>query len=241
MNQLRNNRRPDAERGTAASRRSLPLHRRYSGSIAVAAAVAAAIWSPTAVAQQTGQAADPVEQIVVTGSRIPRPDIVSNSPVNVLDSSDFELSGSVEVERLLDTLPQVVGTFGASSNNPGTGTATVNLRGLGAERTLVLINGRRMVAASTDGVVDLNSIPPALIERVEVVTGGASAIYGSDALAGVVNLITRRPGGREAAEVEARFPPAERRRWKAAAEAGEGVDGSRERPEVGLDFAFSSR
>ncbi len=188
MKQFRDNRRPDAERGTAVGRRSLPLPRRYSGSLAVAAAVATAIWSPGVVAQQ---ASDPVEQIVVTGSRIPRADLVSNSPVNVLDSSEFELSGAVEVERLLDTLPQVVGTFGASSNNPGTGTATVNLRGLGAERTLVLINGRRMVAASTDGVVDLNSIPPALIERVEVVTGGASAVYGSDALAGVVNFIMK--------------------------------------------------
>lgn len=169
-----------------------PLRRRPLGSIAVAAAVAAALTPPSAFGQQAQEAeTQSIEQIVVTGSRIPRADIISNSPVNILDADDFQLSGALEVERLLDTLPQVVGTFGASSNNPGTGTATVNLRGLGARRTLVLINGRRMVAANTDGVVDLNSIPPALIERVEVVTGGASAVYGSDALAGVVNFILK--------------------------------------------------
>jgi outer membrane receptor protein involved in Fe transport len=167
------------------------LRRRSSDSITVAAAVAAALSGNTALAQQTAEESQAIEQIVVTGSRIPRADIISNSPVNILDADDFQLSGALEVERLLDTLPQVVGTFGASSNNPGTGTATVNLRGLGAERTLVLINGRRMVAANTNGVVDLNSIPPALIQRVEVVTGGASAVYGSDALAGVVNFILK--------------------------------------------------
>src|SRR5690606_32862337 len=168
--------------------------RKYPGSIAVAAAVATALASTTTFAQQSAEAqseSEAIEQIVVTGSRIPRADIISNSPVNILDADDFQLSGALEVERLLDTLPQVVGTFGASSNNPGSGTATVNLRGLGAERTLVLVNGRRMVAANTNGVVDLNSIPPALIERVEVVTGGASAVYGSDALAGVVNFILK--------------------------------------------------
>ncbi len=183
-------------RGHARSAGTPPgLARRSTGAMSVAAAVAAVFAGSGALAQQTpGQQEEvtrAVEQITVTGSRIPRADLISNSPVNILDTADIQLSGSLEVERLLDSLPQVVGTFGASSNNPGTGTATVNLRGLGSERTLVLLNGRRMVAASTNGVVDLNSIPPALIQRVEVVTGGASAVYGSDALAGVVNFILK--------------------------------------------------
>lgn len=163
---------------------------RATRSLTVASAVAAVLASSAAFAQETPQG-DEIEQVTVTGSRIPRADLVSNSPVSVLDSAEIELTGSVEVERLLDDLPQFIGTFGASSNNPGTGTATVDLRGLGPSRTLVLINGRRMVPAGTDGVVDLNSIPPALIQRVEVVTGGASAVYGSDAMAGVVNFILK--------------------------------------------------
>ena len=85
-----------------------------------------------------------------------------------------------------------MGSNGPTTNNPGNGTATVNLRNLGTVRTLVLVNGRRFVGESTTGVVDLNNIPPALIERVEVVTGGASAVYGSDAMAGVVNFILKR-------------------------------------------------
>ncbi len=132
------------------------------------------------------------EQIVVTGSRVPRADVVANSPVNVVSQEEIRLSAAVEVDRLLDALPQTVGSNGPSTNNPGSGTATVDLRNLGPERTLVLLNGRRMVGSGASGVVDLNNIPPALIERIEVVTGGASAVYGSDAMAGVVNFITKR-------------------------------------------------
>lgn len=149
-------------------------------------AIAATLAAQGALAQDAG-----LETVTVTGSRIPRADLTSNSPVSVVGSEELRQSASLEVEQVLETLPQVVGTFGASSNNPGTGTATVDLRGLGPSRTLVLVNGRRMVGAGTDGVVDLNSIPPALIDRVEVVTGGASAVYGSDAMAGVVNFIMK--------------------------------------------------
>lgn len=162
--------------GRCANKRSRRL------SVAIAATLAA----QGALAQDAG-----LETVTVTGSRIPRADLTSNSPVSVVGSEELRQSASLEVEQVLETLPQVVGTFGASSNNPGTGTATVDLRGLGPSRTLVLVNGRRMVGAGTDGVVDLNSIPPALIERVEVVTGGASAVYGSDAMAGVVNFIMK--------------------------------------------------
>src|SRR5699024_6725576 len=133
---------------TAGTHAGLPaFSRRRSGPIAVAAAVALALSGSAALAQQASedegaqasrdaetQDSAEVDRIVVTGSRVPRADVTSNSPVNVLDAEEFQLSGAVEVEDLLDTLPQVVGTFGASSNNPGNGTATVDLRGLGAER-----------------------------------------------------------------------------------------------------------
>ncbi len=130
------------------------------------------------------------EAIVVTGSRIARPDVESNSPVNVIGQEEIRLTAAVETEQLLNALPQAVAGAGAQSNS-GNGSATVNLRNLGTVRTLVLQNGRRIVGASQDGVVDLNMIPPSLISRVEVVTGGASAVYGSDAMAGVVNFVTR--------------------------------------------------
>lgn len=154
------------------------------------AGAAAFAQEPLQTAQVQPEGA-PIEQIVITGSRIPRPDVVSNSPINVISSDEIRRSAAVETEQLINTLPQVVGGFGAQSNNPGNGTATVNLRNLGTVRTLVLMNGRRVVGASNDGVVDLNMIPPALIDRVEVVTGGASAVYGSDAMAGVVNFILK--------------------------------------------------
>lgn len=144
------------------------------------------------VVAQDQSALEEFEEVVVTGSRIPRKDIVANSPVNVVTSEEFALSATVEVDRILDALPQTVGSNGPSTNNPGSGSATVDLRNLGTARTLVLVNGRRVVGNGTTGVVDLNNIPPALIERVEVVTGGASAVYGSDAMAGVVNFIMKR-------------------------------------------------
>ena len=127
--------------------------------------------------------------VVVTGSRIARQDFVSNSPVSTVESVQFELTGTVNTESLLNTLPQTVPGLDRTSNNPGGGFATVDLRGLGTGRTLVLVDGRRLVPTTGGGTVDINNIPTALIERVEVVTGGASAVYGSDAVAGVVNFI----------------------------------------------------
>lgn len=138
--------------------------------------------------QAAGASAD--EAIVVTGSRIPRPDIDSNSPVNVIGAAEIQQTATLETESLLNALPQAVAGAGAQSN-AGNGSATVNLRNLGTVRTLVLQNGRRIVGSSQDGVVDLNMIPPSLIQRIEVVTGGASAVYGSDAMAGVVNFVTK--------------------------------------------------
>ncbi len=131
------------------------------------------------------------EEIIVTGSRIRLDDFVATSPISTLTSDVVRSTGQTNIEQLLNTLPQVVPGFSATSNNPGDGTATVDLRGLGPTRTLVLINGRRLNPSVNDGTVDLNNIPTPLIDRIEVVTGGASAVYGSDAMAGVVNFILK--------------------------------------------------
>lgn len=131
------------------------------------------------------------EEVTVTGSRIVRRDLSAPSPISTVGAEEFQLTGAQNVEQVLATLPQTVPGFGSASNNPGNGTATVNLRGLGAQRTLVLVNGRRYLQSSQAGIVDLNTIPPSLIERVEVVTGGASAVYGSDAMSGVVNFVMK--------------------------------------------------
>lgn len=153
---------------------------------------AMAFTTASAYAQDSQQNAEAeFEEVVVTGSRIPRKDLVANSPVNVISSEEIAVGGFVEVDRVLDGLPQTASSNGPTTNNPGNGQANVNLRNLGTARTLVLLNGRRMVGTATNGVVDLNNIPPALIKQVEVVTGGASAVYGSDAMAGVVNFILK--------------------------------------------------
>jgi outer membrane receptor protein involved in Fe transport len=132
------------------------------------------------------------EAIVVTGSRIARRDLTSTSPLAVVNDEEFTLSGAVNVEQVINTLPQVIPGATSFSNNPGGGVATLNLRGLGSQRNLVLVNGRRYIFFDTNQVVDLNSIPQFLIDSVDVVTGGASAVYGSDALAGVVNFRLRQ-------------------------------------------------
>ncbi|WP_165776859.1 TonB-dependent receptor plug domain-containing protein [Paremcibacter congregatus] len=129
-----------------------------------------------------------IEEVMVTGSRIKRTEQESTSPVVVLSGDDFRAIGSDNVEDMLNRLPQVTAGFNGTANNPADGTATVDLRGLGSNRTLVLVNGRRYLQSTQQGTVDLNNIPAALIQNVEIVTGGASAVYGSDAISGVVNF-----------------------------------------------------
>lgn len=147
----------------------------------------AAAASAPVLAQQTGQEGE-IEEIVVTGTRIQRYDLDAVSPVTSVNSEEFQLSGNINIEQKLAELPNTIPSFGPSSNNPGDGTARVDLRGLGTSRTLVLVNGRRWIQSTQFGVVDLNTIPGTLIERVDILTGGSSAVYGSDALAGVVNF-----------------------------------------------------
>ena len=129
-------------------------------------------------------------EIVVTGSRIPQPNLNSVAPVTVVSAADIKLQGTTRVEDILNSLPQVFATQTSGVSNGATGTATVDLRGLGDVRTLVLINGRRLLPGDpTSSAADLNNIPASLIKRVDVLTGGASATYGADAVAGVVNFV----------------------------------------------------
>ncbi len=136
--------------------------------------------------------ANQLEEVIVTGSRIQRLNLVSASPVTQVDAEEFKFTGTTRVEDLVKNLPQVYSNQNSTQQNGATGTATLNLRNLGDERTLVLVNGRRLPAGSPvqgGQGADINQIPGALIKRVEVLTGGASATYGSDAVAGVVNFI----------------------------------------------------
>ncbi|KAF0184642.1 MAG: TonB-dependent receptor [Alphaproteobacteria bacterium] len=148
-----------------------------------------------AVAQQATTPAAPEEEtdaIIVTGSRIPQRNLETTNPITQLTAEDLSIQGATRVEDLTNQLPQVFATQGSAVANGASGTAEVSLRGLGAGRTLVLIDGVRMPYGSdTSSAADLNTIPGAMIERVEVLTGGASAVYGSDAVSGVVNFIMR--------------------------------------------------
>ncbi len=136
---------------------------------------------------------DTVEDVVVTGSRIPQANLITTSPVTQVTSEDIDVTGVTRVEDLITQLPQAFAAQNSTVSNGSSGTATVSLRNLGSDRTLVLIDGRRMGYGSpTDTAADLNQIPGQLVERVEVLTGGASAVYGSDAVAGVVNFIMRK-------------------------------------------------
>ena len=130
-------------------------------------------------------------EIVITGSRIPQPNLTSASPVTVLSSQEVKLSGTTRTEDLINSLPQAFATQGSNISNGATGTASVNLRGLGAARTLVLVNGRRLQPGDPrlGSIADINFIPAPMVKRVDVLTGGASSVYGADAVSGVVNFI----------------------------------------------------
>jgi len=155
-------------------------------------AISTAVVAPFAHAQDTAGAAE-LETIVVTGSRIKQANLESSSPVTQVTAADIEAQGVTRVEDLINQLPQAFASQNATVSNGASGTATVDLRGLGDSRTLVLVDGRRMPYGGVgQSAADLNQIPSQLIERVEVLTGGASAIYGSDAIAGVVNFITKK-------------------------------------------------
>lgn len=155
-----------------------------SGSVALAAA-------QVTMAQQGQTGATGLEEVVVTGTRIARPDLTSNSPIATVTSESLAELNTIALETQLRNLPQFLPGATEFINNGNPGAATINLRGLGSGRTLVLMDGRRLPPYGFGSSVDVNLVPTAILERVDVVTGGASAVYGSDAIAGVVNFITK--------------------------------------------------
>ncbi|MEW6169544.1 MAG: TonB-dependent receptor plug domain-containing protein, partial [Pseudomonadota bacterium] len=162
---------------------------------AIAAVVASSFSSGAAFAQEENQEeATKLDTIEVTGSRLTRAAVEGALPVSVIDREDIETSGFTSVGELLrNTVFNSTGAFRAQSGSSAQSLVSVDLRGLGSERTLVLIDGRRAPKAPfapTDQ--DLNAVPIAAVERIEILKDGASAIYGSDAIGGVINIITRK-------------------------------------------------
>lgn len=162
----------------------------------IAAMLASALATSSALGQETANTDDgAVEEITVTGSRVARSGFDTPTPITLVGREDIENTGYTNIDDVLLRLPQVTIGLGAQNSfaNGEAGAAFINLRGLGTNRSLVVIDGRRRVSgSSTQSAVDLNTIPAAMIERVELITGGASAVYGADAVTGVVNLITKR-------------------------------------------------
>jgi outer membrane receptor for ferrienterochelin and colicin len=180
------------------------------GALSAAVAAALAGLSTYVQAQDQAEGETPLEEITVTGSRIVRQDFTANSPIQTVDQQMFEQTSAVGVETILNRLPQFVpavtqfttGDVQQTATNT-VGASTVSLRGLGPNRNLVLINGRRAMPVDPRMVVDTNSIPSSAIQRVEVISGGASAVYGADAVGGVVNFILK--DNYEGASIDVRF------------------------------------
>lgn len=174
------------------------IHVRFQNILKTGTATAVigfAMASQGAYAQDAGTddtAAAESEVIVVTGSLIRNPNIEAASPVNVTTAEEIDLKQATNAEQLLREVPGLVPNLGSNVNNGSVGSSRVDLRGLGANRNIVMLNSTRIVPSSTFGAVDLNNIPVALIERVDVLTGGAATTYGADAVTGVVNFITKR-------------------------------------------------
>lgn len=163
-----------------------------SGAIrfALLAGSASLVASPAFAQDQESESDDTVlETIVVTGSRIQSQTVTASSPVVEIQREEFAYAGATRVDDLVNQYPQLTPAFDSQTNNPSTGYATVSLRNLGAQRTLTLVNNRRLPPGPTGELRDISIIPAALISRVDILTGGASAVYGSDAIAGVVNFV----------------------------------------------------
>ena len=169
--------------------RHVQLAVRSALSAAAATAVVPVAWSqiaPAAATETTG-----LEEVVVTGSRITSPNLTAISPITSVDAGYIASTNLTRTEDILNNLPMVFAGQNSTVSNGATGTASVNLRGMGPQRTLVLVNGRRLGPGQGTGtnISDINEVPAALIERVDILTGGASSVYGADAVAGVVNFV----------------------------------------------------
>src|SRR5262245_56580946 len=174
----------------------------------VAAAVRRALLTGalTAAGAAPAIAQENIGEIVVTGSRIAQPNLESTTPVTQVNAADVVTQGVSRIEDLVNQLPQAFAAQNVTVANGATGTATLNLRGLGSPRTLVPVDGRPLPyggVSSASAAPDINQIPTQMIERVDVLTGGASAVYGSDAVAGVVNFIMKKDF--EGVEVTSQF------------------------------------
>ena len=154
-------------------------------------ALGLALISTPSFAQDAAEEDVPSTEIIVTGSLITNPNLERSAPVNVTTSDEIELLQSNLAEEVLREIPGVVPSIGSAVNNGNGGASFVNLRGLGSNRNIVLLDGDRIVPAGFGGQVDLNNVPLALVERVDVLTGGASTTYGADAVGGVVNFILK--------------------------------------------------
>jgi iron complex outermembrane recepter protein len=201
--------------------------KRLLSSSLFAGAMLAATSPFAAVAQETDDAAVAVsateavegearqEKITITGSRFANRDEVAESPILTVGQDAMLESGFTTVEQYLNTLPQITPNLSSQSNNPSSnGRAVIDLRGLGSGRNVVLVDGRRGMPSFAGGTVDINTIPSALIERVEIITGGAASTYGADAVAGVANFILRKDF--EGVEIDTQY--------RAALEEGDAVE-----------------
>jgi outer membrane receptor protein involved in Fe transport len=169
-------------------RRTLIARAVHSAVIAGTLTAGAGLTATAAVAQDE----DSLEEIVVTGSRLRRDrDFVEVSPIATIDSAQIQDSGYLTLEQTVNRMPQLRPDTTSSTNQYGGAAMSADVRGLGAVRTLVLVDGRRFIPAEDTGIADLATIPDILIQSVEIVTGGASAVYGSDAIAGAVNFRLR--------------------------------------------------
>lgn len=142
--------------------------------------------------QSEGEERQQLETVVATATRINLPGLIANSPIQTYTEREITRAQPAAIEDFIRLLPSAVPAIGPATNNGSDGGAQVDLRGLGPNRTLVLVDGRRLVPYNLGGVVDTNTVPMALIDRVDLVTGGASAVYGADAITGVVNFILKR-------------------------------------------------
>ena len=159
--------------------------------LATLAATTTAGLSYAQTAPSAGAAAEKLEEVVVTGSRLKTANETSISPITTVSSVDLESTGRTRIEDVLNNMPMVFAAQGSTIANGSNGTATVDLRNLGSARTLVLINGRRLGPGNVNGASssDINQVPAALIQKIDILTGGASSVYGADAVAGVVNFV----------------------------------------------------
>ncbi|MES2859532.1 MAG: TonB-dependent receptor plug domain-containing protein [Pseudomonadota bacterium] len=144
--------------------------------------------TPAQTPATTNQQATDLDTIVVTGSRIQSQTVTASSPVTEIQQEEFQYAGVTRTEDLVNQYPQMSPAFDSFNNNPSLGYPTVNLRGLGAGRTLTLVNGKRLAPGAAEAA-DISIVPSFMVQRVDILTGGASAVYGSDAVAGVVNFI----------------------------------------------------